>query len=155
MINSSSLLPYKCHKMLHSNLHFIWKSYIYYFNLKSSDIYFLNFHTLVIASRLWFWVFCSLEDKIICGLLRPSSKHSDSSSRRENDCTNICHWHQHKYYGSTDSLAYFPAMAAFKRTWSHFSIWLCSLKLFGKICSISYGHMLSSIGLKGWACNLT
>lgn len=128
----------------------------------SSDIYFLNFHVLVVTSIIWFWLFCSLEDEIICGLLGPSSKHSDTSNKggreiqgRENDCTNIYHWHQHKYYRNTDSLAYFPAMAAFKISWSHFSVWDCSLKALDKIYSISYGHMLSSIGFKGLACNLT
>lgn len=140
MVNSSNLLHYKCHKIPHSYSHIIWESYAFYFNLKSSDTYFLNFHTSVIAFIIWFWVFSSLEDKIICGLLGPSSKHSDTSSRRENDCTNIYHWHQHKYYRNTDFLAYFQVMSAFKRTWSHFSIWICSLKRLGKICSIPYEH---------------
>lgn len=87
--------------------------------------------------------------------LKQALRYFKQIQGRENDCTNIYHWHQHKYYRNTDSLAYFPAMAAFKISWSHFSVWDCSLKALDKIYSISYGRMLSSIGFKGLACNLT
>jgi len=151
IIISFSLLHFKCSKNSHSDLHIFWEICIFDFYLKSSDICFPNLHTPVRASIIWsFQVFCSLADKIFCGQLGQSSKHSDISSRTA----------QIFITGISTSIIETQTPWLFSQSWQFkenlkplFN--LISLKVLGKIYSISYGHILSSMCFKGLVCNLT